>query len=112
LEQIRKLCDFTASGTSIYDISKAAEAFEFNTIITHIPFEALYEAPLPAIVWWDQKHFIIVERVKGNTVYVIDPSVGRLRYTRQEFEQKWSVTEDNKGYALLLEPTFERPKKR
>ncbi len=112
LEQIRKLCDFTASGTSIYDLSKAAEAFEFNTIITHIPFEALYEAPLPVIVWWGQKHFIVVERVKGNTVYVIDPSAGRLRYTRQEFEQKWIVTEDNKGYALLLEPTFEKPKRR
>ena len=112
LEHIRKLCDFTASGTSIYDLSKAAEAFEFNTIITHIPFEALYEAPLPAIVWWKQNHFIVVERVKGNTVYVIDPSVGRVRYTRQEFEEKWIVTEDKKGYALLLEPTFEKPKKR
>jgi ATP-binding cassette subfamily B protein len=112
LEQIRKFCDFTASGTSIYDLSKAAEAFEFNTIITHIPFEALYEAPLPAIVWWNQNHFIVVERVKGDTVRVIDPSAGRLRYTRQEFEQKWVVNEDKKGYALLLEPTFEKPKKR
>jgi ATP-binding cassette subfamily B protein len=112
LEQIRKLCDFTASGTSIYDLSKAAEAFEFNTLITHIPFEALYEAPLPAIVWWSQNHFIVVERVKGNTVHVIDPAAGKLRYTRKEFEQKWVVNEDNKGYALLLEPTFEKPKKR
>lgn len=112
LEHIRKLCDFTASGTSIYDLSKAAEAFEFNTLITHIPFEALYEAPLPVIVWWNQKHFIIVERVKGNTVYVIDPSAGRLRYTRREFEQKWTLNADNKGYALLLEPTFAKPKKR
>ncbi len=111
LEQIRKLCDFTAQGTSIYDLSKAAEAFEFNSIITQIPFEALYEAPLPAIVWWNQKHFIVVERVKGDTVYVIDPSVGRLRYTRQEFEGKWTVFGDKKGYALLLEPTFEKPKK-
>lgn len=45
-------------------------------------------------------------------MHVIDPSEGRLRYTRQEFEQKWAVTEENKGYALFLEPTFEKPKKR
>ncbi|MDR0364310.1 MAG: peptidase domain-containing ABC transporter [Bacteroidales bacterium] len=112
LEQIRKLCDFSALGTSIYDLSKAAEAFEFNTIITHIPFEALYEAPLPAIVWWKQNHFIVVERVKGNTVHVIDPSAGRMRFSRQEFEERWAVDENNKGYALLLQPTFEKPKRR
>ena len=112
LEQIRKLCDFTAQGTSIYDLSKAAEAFEFNTIITQIPFEALYEAPLPIIVWWNQNHFIVIERIKNDTAYVIDPAAGRLRYTRKEFEQKWAVTEEKKGYVLLLEPTFEKPKKR
>jgi ATP-binding cassette subfamily B protein len=112
LEQIRKLCDMSAEGTSIYDLSKAAEAFEFNTIITQIPFDALYEAPLPAIAWWRQNHFVVVERVKGDTVYVIDPSAGRLRYSRKEFEQRWAVNEEGKGFALLLEPTFEKPKKR
>ena len=105
LEQIRKLCDFSAQGTSIYDLSKAAEAFEFNTIITHIPFKALYEAPLPAIVWWNQNHFIVVERVKRDKVYVIDPSAGRLRYTRQQFEEKWLVSD---GSRSLNEAVSER----
>ncbi len=105
VEQIRKLCDFTSQGTSIYDLSKAAEHFGFHTLIASIEFSALSDAPLPAIIWWNQNHFIVLQKVKNNKVYIYDPSFGAIKYSKDEFEKKWAVDE-KKGYILLLEPSI------
>lgn len=45
------------------------------------------EAPLPAIVHWDQNHFVVVYRVKKHrrgtyAVFVADPGKGLVTYTK------------------------------
>ncbi|MDD7559280.1 MAG: peptidase domain-containing ABC transporter [Porphyromonas sp.] len=113
-DRLRVLCDLGKGGVSLLGISKAAEAIGFKTVGGRLPFETLaIEAPLPAIVHWNQNHFVVVYKIKKHrkghyTVYVADPGRGLVTYTKEEFCGHWISTKTNgeeKGIALLLEPT-------
>lgn len=110
LQKIRKLSETTRSGSSLQGIADAAEQIGFRTLGVKINFiKLLEEAPLPCIVFWNERHFVVVYKVKKNQVYIADPAHGLLVYTKQEFIDNWigkhanETTED--GIVLLLEPT-------
>ncbi|MFT5822542.1 MAG: ATP-binding cassette subfamily B protein [Crocinitomix sp.] len=110
LEKIRKLSETTREGTSLKNISVTAEKIGFRSLGIKVDFKKLEEeAPLPAIVFWLQQHFVVVYKIKKGTVYVADPAHGLLKYSEEEFIKNWiggnadSSTEE--GIALLLEPT-------
>jgi ATP-binding cassette subfamily B protein len=109
LETIRKKCFITREGVSFLGLSEAADNLGFRTVGVRIPFEMLVEnAPLPAIVHWKQKHFVVVIRIKNDKVWVADPAIGILKYTREEFTRNWASTitdEKPAGLVLIIEPT-------
>jgi ATP-binding cassette subfamily B protein len=97
-------------------ISDAAEAIGFRTRGYRLTWEQLRDdVPLPCIVHWNQRHFIVVydikkNRKKGATVRVADPAAGLLEYTEEEFKKSWLSTKTDgvdEGVALLLEPAPE-----
>ncbi len=76
IESLRRGCYITREGVSFLGLSEAAESIGFRTIGVRIPFEKLAkDVPLPAIVHWKQNHFVVVHKIKGNTVSVADPAV-------------------------------------
>ncbi len=109
LQKLRELSHITREGVSLLGISDAAESIGFRTMGVKITFEKLSgEAVLPCIVHWKQRHFVVVYKIKNNTVYVADPAHGLVKYTKEEFLKCWlSTTKDGKdeGICLLLEPT-------
>ena len=115
LETLRERSHITREGVSMLGISRAAESIGFRTMGVKLSFEQLRnEAPLPAIVHWNQSHFVVVYKISGKkgseTVHVADPAGGLLKFPRLEFTRCWfSTTEEGekRGIALLLEPTPE-----
>lgn len=111
LGELRKKSFLTREGVSLLGISEAAEAIGFRTLGVKVPFEKLVEeAPLPCIVHWYQRHFIVVYKITKQKVFVADPSVGLLTYSKEEFLKGWLSAKDNgleMGVALLVEPTPE-----
>jgi len=109
LESLRKKCYITREGVSFLGLSEAADSLGFRTIGVKIPFEMLNEnVPLPCIVHWRQKHFVVVYKIKNDKIWVSDPAVGLVRYTREEFVKNWTSTiSDGKpaGLVLIIEPT-------
>jgi len=109
LESLRKKCFITREGVSFLGLSEAADSLGFRTIGVRIPFDLLNEnVPLPCIVHWRQKHFIVVYKIKNNKIWVADPAVGLLKLTREEFISNWASTVvDGKqaGLVLIIEPT-------
>jgi len=109
LESLRKKCYITREGVSFLGLSEAADSLGFRTIGVKIPFEVLEEnVPLPCIVHWRQKHFIVVYRIKNGIVWVADTAVGLIEYSFQEFIKSWTSTvSDGKasGLVLIIEPT-------
>lgn len=115
IETMRNNAFIGKAGVSLLGISKAAEKVGFHTIGGRITFETLAEkAIMPCIVHWKQEHFIVVYKIikikKGYKIFVSDPAKGLAEYNKVEFCSNWLSTKtdgENKGVALLLEPTNE-----
>ena len=109
LETIRRKCYITREGVSFLGLSEAADALGFRTIGVKIPFDMLAEkVPLPCIIHWKQKHFIVVYRIKDDRIWAADPAIGLVILSRDEFSKNWASTlEEGKpaGLVLILEPT-------
>lgn len=109
LESLRKKCYITREGVSFLGLSEAADSLGFRTIGVKIPFEMLNEnVPLPCIVHWRQKHFIVVYKIRNDKIWVADPAACLVKYTREEFVKCWASTiADGKpaGLVLIIEPT-------
>jgi ATP-binding cassette, subfamily B, bacterial len=109
LVTLRKKCYITREGVSFLGLSEAADSIGFRTLGVKIPFEKLVEnVPLPCIVHWRQKHFVVVYKIAKDRIYVADPAFGLTSYNKDEFIKSWSGTiVDGKpvGLVLILEPT-------
>ena len=109
LHTLREKSYLSRDGVSMMGISEAAESIGFRTMGVSLTPEKLFStAPLPLVVHWQQKHFVVVYKVARDMVFVADPAFGLVKYTKAEFLKNWiSVQEDGekKGLALLLETT-------
>lgn len=124
LQYLRSRSYITREGVSMLGISDAAESIGFRTKGYSLTWEQLRdEVPFPCIVHWNQRHFVVVYDIKtkkrsfssssgggreGAVVYIADPALGPLTYTKEEFLKCWLSTKkggEHEGTALLLEPT-------
>ncbi|RYX98700.1 peptidase domain-containing ABC transporter, partial [bacterium] len=66
----------------------------------------LQSQKLPCILYWENRHFVVLHKVKKNVFTVSDPGPGiSISYSKEEFEKKWLTESATMGYALILEPT-------
>ena len=105
LQTLREKCFISRLGVSLLGISDAAESIGFRTSGVQITFEQLEEIALPAILYWNQNHFVVcykVKRSKGKyKIYIADPAGGRIIiYNEQELKKCWINTVE-KGSLLL-----------
>ncbi|MFH0842572.1 MAG: peptidase domain-containing ABC transporter [Bacteroidota bacterium] len=133
LQSLRSKSFITNTGVSMLGISDAAESIGFRTRGYRLTWEQLRdEVPLPCIVHWNQRHFVVVHKIKKrrsftlppwgkgrgrgsrtknwDEVFVADPAAGLLKYTKEEFCRCWYSTKTDgidEGTALLLEPSPE-----
>lgn len=111
LQNLRDRCHITREGVSLLGISDAAESIGFRTTGVKVTWRHMVEEmPLPCIVHWNQRHFVVVyDVVKKHGVYkvmVADPASGLLEYTEEDFRGLWLESErKTEGIALILEPT-------
>jgi ATP-binding cassette subfamily B protein len=108
-QTLRERSFITREGVSMLGTSDAAESIGMRTMGVRITFDQLAnEVLLPCIAHWKQNHFIVVYKIKNNSVYVADPAHGLVKYTKDEFMAGWGSTRkegENQGLCLLLEPT-------
>jgi ATP-binding cassette subfamily B protein len=100
LEYIRELSRTTRQGSSMLGLREAAERIGFTTCGQKLSFEDLaVSTNLPVVAFWNQKHFIVIYKVKRGMVYVSDPAHGLLKYTESEFLKGWG---DENGSGIIL----------
>jgi len=103
-----ELANLGLGGVSIKNLEIAAQKLNFSTLPVNIDYSILKEqAPLPCIVYWQQRHFVVVYKVKNGKVYVSDPAIGLITYKEEDFLKGWlddPLNPDSNGIAILLEP--------
>ncbi|NJB70332.1 ATP-binding cassette subfamily B protein [Saonia flava] len=113
LPYIRELSETTRAGSSLLDLSDAAEKMGFRSLGVKLSLKNLLEAPLPCILHWNNLHFVVLYEVSNKGTKSIfrisDPAHGLLEYNEKEFLKFWigNNADENtiEGIGLLLDST-------
>lgn len=109
LQELRALSETTRLGSNLLSLSEASEQLGFRSIPIKISLDKLYEVPLPCILHWNKKHYVVLYKITKDIFYVSDPAHGLLKYPKDEFLKHWIGNNANEftieGIALLLETT-------
>ncbi|MDX9783119.1 MAG: cysteine peptidase family C39 domain-containing protein, partial [Bacteroidales bacterium] len=103
IQSLRNKAFITKSGVSMLGISDAAESIGFRTRGYRLTWEQLRdEVPLPCIVHWNQRHFVVVYRVKKRRAWGREPtstkvSVGEAEQVAESKEQGAGGEEQGAG---------------
>lgn len=105
LNFLSKLCFATNEGVSLLGIDDAANKLGLKTLCVKASMDELDKISLPAILHWNQKHFVVLYKIKkGRKYYIADPGKGLTTHTNKEMQEHWLST-NSKGVAMMLEPT-------
>lgn len=99
--ECRECFDGGRDGTSAISIVRAARSHGLIARRYSVTLSNFHRIPLPAIVYWNFNHFVVVERFSPNRVDIVDPAVGRRRLTAAEFDEGFT------GLALSFETSLE-----
>ncbi|WP_209578891.1 peptidase domain-containing ABC transporter [Sphingobacterium sp. 2149] len=121
MEYLRELCHLGKNGVSLLSISEASETLGFRSLMVKLNMQKLInDCPLPCILHWNQEHFVVLLKIKrkGNFIkrifhkqsyskvfVVADPAHGIVKLDEETFYKAWVSTYNERGVALLLEPT-------
>jgi ATP-binding cassette, subfamily B, bacterial len=112
LNILREMTFQNREGTSLLSLSDAAEKSGFRTQGARLTLANLEGIRLPAILHWDQNHYVVLYKIKktskSRVYFLSDPACGLVRISEEEFGRHWATTTlqgNSAGIALLLEPT-------
>jgi len=110
VEHLRNKSQYGKQGVSMLGIAEAAESIGLKSVGAKLSFDQLIsDAPLPAILHWDNYHFVVLTPGSNKRKLVIaDPARGLIKLNKEEFTARWISTHENdtgKGTALLIEST-------
>lgn len=104
IAKIRDIAGTDRQGTSAYGLVKAIEHYGFQQKVVEADKESLTsKLPIPAIahVVIDDSllHYVVITKVKGDTVVVSDPAKGIVKYKKEDFLKIWT------NILILIAPT-------
>lgn len=110
LSYLRSLSHLTREGVSIAGIRDALQQIGLRSATFEMTFEQLREhCPLPAILHWEQNHFVVLYDVRRSRVtgkwkyYVANPAYGKHTFDEEGMARYW--LNDTKGVVIAIEPT-------
>ena len=103
LDQVRHDCGVSRDGSRAINILKAARGYGLKADGYSLDAESIGDMPLPCIIHWNFKHFVVLKGFKGKWAYINDPANGAMRVSLEEFDRSFT------GIALCFEkgPSFE-----
>jgi len=108
LQRLREISGINREGVSLLGISEAAEEIGFLAMGAKLSVDEITDVELPAILHWEQNHFVVLYAVKNDRYKIADPASGLIEYTRGEFTKQWLSSFDKcdqLGILLALSPT-------
>ncbi|YCA44036.1 peptidase domain-containing ABC transporter [Bacillus sp. JZ8] len=90
IQELRDKYGVPRGGYKLTDLKNMMEEFQVTTAAIKVSAEAVGDLKTPFIAFWNQKHYIVVERTKKQKILICDPATGRRWIDQQEFREKFS----------------------
>ncbi len=102
LEELREACGVSRDGANAAGIVRAGERYGLRVRGWRKNAESLDDVDLPAILFWEFNHFLVLEGVSGGQYHLNDPANGRRSVSRSTFDEAFT------GIVLTAErmPSF------
>lgn len=104
LEKVRQECGVNRDGVSASNIVKAARGRHCKAKGYKWPAEKLRNAVYPLLIHWEFNHFVVLEGIENDKVFLNDPAVGHRTMDFKEFITSYT------GIALEIRPDNGFPK--
>ncbi|PTY01036.1 NHLP family bacteriocin export ABC transporter peptidase/permease/ATPase subunit [Verrucomicrobia bacterium LW23] len=98
LEELRSACGVSRDGSKAANILRAARMFGMVAQGERLEAANLHKARLPAIIYWQSRHFMVLEGADRNRMVLTDPASGPRVLTPEELADGFS------GIVLTFEP--------
>lgn len=98
LEELRVACNVNRDGSDALSIVQAARRYGLQAKGYRYSIETLRTKKTPFVVYWQFRHFLVVEGFGRRHVYLNDPGVGSRTVSYEEFDSSFT------GLALMFEP--------
>lgn len=110
IEYLEQFAQADSEGMSLLGLAQTAEKLGLHAVSGRSNVKALKNAPLPAILHWNQNHYVVLDKIsrKGKKYRILDPGAGAISYTEDEFKKGWISTNshgEEKGVVMFLTPT-------
>jgi len=104
LEDLRIECGVSRDGATAANVLKGARRHGLTASAKRLELPRLAEIRLPAIIFVNMNHFVVLEAVSARRYRINDPAAGRRFVDHDAFDEMFT------GITLLLEPgeAFER----
>ncbi|WP_028628522.1 peptidase domain-containing ABC transporter [Metapseudomonas resinovorans] len=98
LISLRRRFSISLKGTNLAQLVRYAQILDFSCRPLRLELEDVGKLRLPCILHWNMNHFVVLEKVRGNRLYLLDPAVGRRALSLSEASTHFT------GIALELSP--------
>ena len=99
LEELRVRCGVSRDGTKALNVIRVARELGIVARGAQLRAHSLLRFRFPMIVYWNFNHFVVLEGIRADRVYINDPAEGPRRLTMEEFDASFS------DVCLLFEPS-------
>lgn len=99
LTEIREELDVGRDGLKLSQMYTYAKNRKLFSKVFSCGMSGLKELPLPAIIFWNNQHYVILEKITDHKITIVDPATGRVAMSYEDFAEGYS------NVVMIVVPT-------